>query len=205
MLHLYCKSIRLKENSNLVEDAKTMLKGSYFDQGEKINDYAEYFAEASKVSGLDLAFIISKCFIESAAKNQGYCSTLCAGKVATSGKSKGKVVYNMYGIGALDSAEGPVITGINQASEEGWTTERLAIVEGAKYVCETFLKNSQYTQYSQKYNIITYADSSIIGYQYATAMNYAYVGAKETKSMLCMNNIIELLFEIPIYKEVWDK
>lgn len=197
--------LRINNTEKLVDDAKELLRGSYFDQGDKINDYAEYFAEASRESGLNLAFIISKCFLETKSKKQGYCSDLCRGNVATSGESIGQTVYNMYGIGAYDTDEGPLKSGIRRASNEGWTTEHLAIVEGAKYICDVFLDNSQYTPYAQKYDIVTYAKSRNIGYQYATAMNYAYVGVNDMTQLLFMTELREFVFVIPIYSEVWNK
>ncbi len=188
--------------------AVKMLQGSYFDQGDKINEYAKYFVEAANESGLDLSFIISKCFIECGSGKDGdkdACSELCAGMVATSGKSYNQTVYNMYGIGAYDSERGATAEGCIRASNEGWITERDAIVDGAKYICDSFLENNQYTQYLQKYNLVTFSKDGEIGLQYATAINYAYVGAEQTYSNLkSISNCNTLCFEIPVFNDYYD-
>lgn len=60
------------------------------------------------------------------------------------------------------------------ASNKQWTTERSAIIEGAKLISDKYINNNQFTLYMQKYNVNEYAESSQIVNQYATAIHMAY-------------------------------
>jgi beta-N-acetylglucosaminidase len=182
-----------RSNSPTIEEAQYALKGTVF------YDYAQDFVDASIQNNLDLTYIISKCIHECG--NNG--SVLSNGNTATSGLSKDQTVYNVYAVGATDK-EGftPTELGIERASNEGWTTMRLAIIGGAEYIAETYMTAGQYTNYTQNYCLPVYAETGNMGYQYATDMSYAYDEASSVKNKIFnLKGKEELKFLIPYFLE----
>src|SRR5699024_1826307 len=80
------------------------------------------FINASKTYGVNEIYLISHEKLETG----NGTSTL-----ATGVKYNGKTVYNVYGIGAVDS--NPINGGAKFAYDQGWTTVDKAIVGGAKF------------------------------------------------------------------------
>ncbi len=110
-----------------------------------------------------------------------------------------RVVYNMFGIGAYDSA--PNRLGSEYAYKQGWFSPEEAIIGGAKWIAGNYINHSTYKQnilYKMRWNP---ARPGV--HQYATDIGWAY---KQTKTMdlfieICdRSNSVKLTFEIPVYK-----
>ncbi|WP_185367612.1 PA14 domain-containing protein [Listeria booriae] len=104
-----------------------------------------------------------------------------------------KTVYNMYGIGAVDS--NPLKGGSEYAYKQGWDTPEKAIIGGAQFVAQNYVSKGQDTLYKMRWNP---ANPGV--HQYATDIKWA------TSQTTSMYNIYSLLtsyiqnFEVPKYQ-----
>jgi mannosyl-glycoprotein endo-beta-N-acetylglucosaminidase len=192
--------LKISDNDIVTEnDAKSMLTGTYFDsidkEGNKTGGYAKAFSDAANISNLSLPYLVSSALIESNATKPGHCSRLFSGNEIY----KDKNVYNVYGIEAYDGAA--IEKGKECAYENGWFTEREAIVGGAQYISTKYAYNKlhQDTLYKQKYNLNGYVESkgTALYPQYATAIYMAYEKAEELYYVIDKNEHIVL--KIPVF------
>jgi len=106
-------------------------------------------------------------------------------------------VYNMFGIGALDS--NPEYYGSMRAYEEGWFTPEKAIIGGAKFASEWYVHHPSYRQdtlYKMRWN-----PDQPATHQYATDIGWA---AKQVPWIRDCYELLEeytLTFHIPRYKK----
>lgn len=104
-----------------------------------------------------------------------------------------KKVYNMYGIGAVDSD--PLRGGSEYAYKQGWDTPEKAIIGGANFVAQNYISKGQDTLYKMRYNP---ANPGV--HLYATDIGWAI---KQTTGM---QNLYKQLssytqeFDVPKYK-----
>lgn len=100
-------------------------------------------------------------------------------------KYNGKTVYNMYGIGAVDSD--PLNGGAKTAYENGWFTPEAAIEGGAKWISLQYIQNQhkQNTLYKMKWN--PNMNNGYAWKQYATDIGWAVKQIKQ------INDIYKLL------------
>src|SRR5699024_8610932 len=115
-----------------------------------------------------------------------------------------KEVYNMFGIGAFD--ECPDSCGAKYAYEQGWDTPDKAIVGGAEFIGEEYIKGENKegtvlnTLYKMRWNPEYASNNNRFGKQYATDIRWA------TKQVSMMYNLYQeiggytLHLDIPIYK-----
>lgn len=106
-----------------------------------------------------------------------------------------KTVYNLFGIGAVDSD--PINAGAKRAYSEGWFSVDAAIMGGAKFVANSYINNPNYNQntlYKMRWN------PNILWHQYATDVRWAFNEIYNLKSLydLCPN--AKLIFDIPTFK-----
>src|SRR5699024_1947125 len=115
-----------------------------------------------------------------------------------------KTVYNMYGIGAVDSC--PDKCGSERAYEEGWTTPEKAIVGGAKFIGEKYIHGNninntkQNTLYKMRWNPEYMANNNVAGHQYATDIGWAYKQVSRIAKIYEGLGNNSLVLDIPIYK-----
>ena len=105
-------------------------------------------------------------------------------------------VYNLFGIGAVDSA--PTAGGTTTAYNNGWTSIDKAIEGAAKWISDNYINSSKYTHqnnlYSMKWDYING------WHQYATDVEWAQkIGTLISKiDYMYIDSEIDL--EIPVYK-----
>uniref|UniRef100_UPI00187C4184 glucosaminidase domain-containing protein n=1 Tax=Neobacillus niacini TaxID=86668 RepID=UPI00187C4184 len=115
----------------------------------------------------------------------------------------GKIVYNMYGVGALDSC--PIECGAKTAYEKGWFTPYDAIVGGAAFIDDGYTNgNNKYkvvqnTIYEMRWNPEVMATQRFAAHQYASDIGWA---AKQVNTMYEVYKIqpYTVFLEIPVYK-----
>jgi bifunctional autolysin len=157
-------------------------KGTLSGQGQA-------FIEASKTYGINDVYLIAHAFLET---NKG-TSELAKGVVYN-----GKKVYNMYGIGAFDND--PIKSGAKFAYDHGWTDPAKAIIGGAEFIGNDYIKAGQNTLYKMRWNPEYMDKNGGAGHQYATDVAWA------TKQVNTMYNIYSqmdsylLYLDIPKYK-----
>lgn len=104
----------------------------------------------------------------------------------------GVTVYNLFGIGAVDSD--PINGGAIYAYNQGWTSIESAILGGAEWISENYIDNGQNTLYKMRWN-----PSKPGTHQYATDVEWASKQAKSLYNMFNSFPSAELKFEFPIY------
>src|SRR5690625_505170 len=107
-----------------------------------------------------------------------------------------KTVYNMYGIGAVDS--NPLGGGAIRAYNEGWDTVEKAIIGGAKFIGNNYIKNGQNTLYKMRWN--PKMNEGMAWKQYATDIGWA---SKQVHTMYNLYQEIghnNPILDIPVYK-----
>ena len=167
------------------------------------------FSDAAYAYGVNELYLISHALHET---GNGW-STLAQGvwyDPATETASKEKVndtdvlVYNMYGIGAVDS--NPLNGGAKRACEEGWTTPYKAVVGGAEFIAGTYLYagsntlSGQNTLYKMLYHpewVERYGEKP--WHEYATDVAWANAQTYFYTRMLADFDNYSLVFEVPVY------
>ncbi|RIU94908.1 N-acetylglucosaminidase [Oceanobacillus picturae] len=161
-----------------------------FLQGKGIlSGQGQAFIDAGKNEGINDIYLVSHALLETGNGS----STLAKGV-----KYNGKTVYNMYGYGAYDSC--PITCGAMTAYNEGWTTPYKAIVGGAKYIGNSYIKSGLNTLYKMRWNPGAMATTNRYGKQYATDIGWA---AKQVNTMYKLYEDIgsySLELDIPVYK-----
>src|SRR5699024_4528100 len=119
--------------------------------------------------------------------------------LATGIKVNGKTVYNMFGIGAVDSD--PERLGAKTAYEQGWFTVEDAIIGGAKWISSSYINNPYYQQdtlYKMRWNPLQPGT-----HQYATDVAWAYKQTNRLTTLLDLSLKYDLLlnFSLPEYRE----
>lgn len=105
----------------------------------------------------------------------------------------GETVYNMFGIGAVDSD--PINRGAVYAYNEGWTTVDAAIRGGAEWIAKNYINSGQNTLYKMRWN-----PDRPGTHQYATDVAWASKQAKTLYNMFNAFPSAKLSFEFPLYE-----
>ncbi|AJD93634.1 mannosyl-glycoprotein endo-beta-N-acetylglucosamidase (plasmid) [Jeotgalibacillus malaysiensis] len=154
------------------------------------------FIEASKMHHVNEIYLASHAMLETGHGTSQLSSGVLVSEV--DGKPvEPKVVYNMYGIGAVDSA--PLKGGSETAYKNGWFTPESAIIGGAKFIGEKYVNHPTYKQntlYKMRWNPATPGT-----HQYATDIGWA---VKQVSSIYNLYQILDdytLSFDIPVYSK----
>lgn len=108
-----------------------------------------------------------------------------------------RVVYNMFGIGAVDS--NPLLKGAEYAYNQGWFSPEEAIIGGAYFVARNYVGNSNYYQdtlYKMRWN-----PGAPGRHQYATDIGWASKQTSFIRQLYGLVKMYNLRFDIPAYKE----
>lgn len=152
------------------------------------------FIEAGKTYGVNEIYLVSHAFLETGNGS----SSLAKGVLVSTVDGKPvepKTVYNMFGIGAVDS--NPLKLGAEKAYKEGWFTPEQAIVGGAKFISEGYISKGQNTLYEMKWH----PDINKIWHQYATDIGWAYKQVNNMKKLYDLCSGYTLKYDIPVYKK----
>ena len=213
------KGAKVQKNGNWISATAGEIQQYFIPSQENINKYKFQFLNLASLAGISeadaKAYLNNKgilsgkeaTFIEAAKTNNINEIYLMAhacletgngtSKLATGVNYKGTVVYNMFGIGAVDS--NPVGKGAEYAYKMGWTTPEKAIKGGAEFISQRYINNYPYNQdtlYEMRWN-----PASPGYHQYATDIAWA------TKQAVWMEKIYNsfenavLTFDIPVYRK----
>ncbi len=160
----------------------------------KLAGEGQAFIDAGKRYGINDVYLMAHTLLETGHGT----STLARGV-----EYNGKIVYNMYGVGAYDSC--PVDCGAQRAYEEGWFTPYDAIVGGAAFISDKYLRGNnpfntvQNTLYEMRWNPELLSTRRAAGNQYATDIGWAY---KQVNVMYDVYKLepFTIYLEIPVYK-----
>ncbi|PAE30394.1 hypothetical protein CHI07_03785 [Paenibacillus sp. 7884-2] len=154
-----------------------------------LSGQAQAFKDASKVHGVNDIYLISHAILETGHGG----STLAQGVMYN-----GVKVYNMYGVGAYDSC--PIECGAKKAYEEGWTTPYKAIVGGASFIGNNYIKAGQNTLYKMRWNPEGMDRYGYATHQYATDIGWASKQVYTMYNLYQDLNLISLHLDIPVYE-----
>ncbi|WP_191560042.1 SH3 domain-containing protein [Metabacillus idriensis] len=105
-------------------------------------------------------------------------------------------VYNMYGVGALDSC--PAKCGAEYAYDQDWFTPAAAIIGGAEFISERYVNHKEYKQntlYKMRWN-----PEQPATHQYATDIGWAYKQVGTISKLYGMLSDYTLHYDVPEYK-----
>lgn len=151
--------------------------------------------EGAKKYNVNPAYLIAHTILEtghgSSKLAKGIKVTTVEGK-----KVEPKIVYNMYGIQAIDADANKY--GSEFAYKQGWFTPEKALTEGAEWVGSNYINNEKFEQntlYKMRWN------KDYIWHQYATDVKWAANQIDNIKKYLDLSPKAILEFEIPVYKD----
>lgn len=161
-----------------------------------LDNQGEAFIEAGNTHGVNDVYLISHAIHET-----GNGSSPLAQGI----KHKGETVYNMYGIGATDGCA--IECGAERAYKEGWFSPEKAIIGGAEFIGNKYIKGEnsantvQNTLYEMRWNPEAMDELGYAAHQYATDMGWA---SKQVNTMYNMYETLGLNYlylEIPVYNK----
>lgn len=154
------------------------------------------FIKAAKEQHINEIYLIAHALIETG----NGTSSLAVGypvKEVNGEKVKPRIVYNMFGIGAVDSD--PNKEGSEYAYTQGWFTPEAAIMGGAKFIGDKYINNTTYHQdtlYKMRWNPAHPAD-----HQYASDIGWAAKQTLYIKKLYDSLTSYSIKFDIPKYKD----
>lgn len=151
------------------------------------------FSQAAKKYGINEIYLISHALIETG----NGTSDLAKGGDIVNGKftnKSAKKYHNVFGIGAYDN--NPLVEGIKYAKEAGWDSVSKAIIGGAKFIGQSYVKAGQNTLYKIRWN-----PAHPGTHQYATDINWANLNAQVIKGFYDKMGEVGKYFEIPQYNK----
>ena len=180
--------LRLDQPQSLsVAALNELLKGQGVLEGQ-----GAAFSEAAKKYGINEIYLVAHALVETG----NGTSQLAKGGDIVNGKFSDKTktkYHNVFGIGAYDSS--PLIEGIKYAKNAGWDSVSKAIIGGAKFIGQSYIKAGQNTLYKMRWN-----PSNPGTHQYATDIHWATVNAQTIKGFYDKIGEVGKYYEIPKYK-----
>ncbi|MED1672587.1 peptidoglycan-binding protein [Pallidibacillus thermolactis] len=148
------------------------------------------FQEAARQHGINDLYLVSHALLETGNGTS---------QLARGINVNGKTVYNVYGIGAID--EDPDKYGSQKAYEEGWTSVEKAIIGGAAFIGNDYIKAGQNTLYKMRWNPDSMASHGVASHQYATDIGWASKQLNNLYNLYKYVGDYQLQLEVPVYKK----
>ena len=174
-----------KPSGATADTLNKLLKGKGILEG-----MGQAFIDAANKHGINDIYLVSHALLETG----NGTSDLATGKIKRNGKS----IYNMYGIGAYDSC--PLKCGADRAAQEGWYSPEDAIIGGAAFIGNDYIKSGQNTLYKIRWNPQSMVRYGYASHQYASDIGWA---AKQVNTMYDLYKLLDqfvLRLEVPQYK-----
>lgn len=183
-------------NSKILRD-KGILKGR-----------ARTFIKAGRTHGINEIYLISHALLETGngastlatgvpVDKSGNITRNSKGDIAKTSKTVA-VVYNMYGVGAVDGDA--LAGGAKYAFDHGWTTPSKAIIGGAAFVSNGYVGEGQGTLYEMRWNPLGADRYGYATHQYATDIAWAYKQTYRMNTLYKLLTSYNLVFDIPVYR-----
>lgn len=210
---------KIQRNGKWVSASASEIQQYFIPSEENIKKYKYQFLNLASPAGISeadaKAYLSDKgilkgkeaIFIEAAKKNNVNEIYLMAhacletgngtSKLATGVNYKGTVVYNMFGINAVDSD--PIGQGAAYAYKMGWTTPEKAILGGTEFISKQYINNYPYNQdtlYEMRWN-----PASPGRHQYATDIAWATKQAERMEKIYATFTNATVTFDIPVYRK----
>jgi mannosyl-glycoprotein endo-beta-N-acetylglucosaminidase len=170
-------------------NASAEVLNNYLDGRGILDGQGQAFIDASIQNGVSDIYLLSHALLETG----NGTSTL-----ATGVEVNGRTVYNMYGIGANDNC--PLECGSQRAYEEGWFTPYDAIVGGAEFIGNSYIKSGQNTLYSMRWNPRAMERDGYAHHQYATDIGWASKQISDMYDLYQDIGMRNLVLDIPLFQ-----
>ena len=167
------------------------------------DSYAAVLLEAGRKSGVSPYVLAASIIIEQGSNGEG---------ASISGKNEGfEGYYNYFNVGAYAHSGNTAVKngliyakGGNDGKDTSygrpWNTRAKAIIGGAQYYANGYVKRGQDTLYYKKFNVIV---SPYYEYQYMTNVEAAYSESiVEKRAYAAVNKNASITFSIPVYKDM---
>ncbi|MGG0848450.1 SH3 domain-containing protein [Peribacillus simplex] len=171
-------------NMNVSEVNARILSGKGILQGQ-----AATFTTAGEKYGVNEIYLISHALLETGNGTS---------PLATGVKVNGKMVYNMYGVGAFDGTA--VSSGAQYAYKAGWFTPEAAIIGGAEFIAKGYIATGQDTLYKMRWNPTAAEKNGYASHQYATDIGWATKQVKQIHNLYSLLDSYKMTIEVPKYK-----
>lgn len=190
-------------------DASASALNKYLNGKGILSNQGQAFLDASNKHGVNDIYLVSHASLET-----GHGTSQLANGVEVGKNKQGNLVlvtdanrsslvdiritYNMYGIGAVDN--NALRGGAFRAYNERWFTPREAIIGGAGFIGNDYIKAGQNTLYKMRWNPAAMDLRGAARHQYATDIGWA---AKQVNVMYNLYQQLDsytLYLDIPVYK-----
>ena len=189
----------LSNDKNMsVSKIENLVDGTFLDGEANGIRYAKMIYDAANESGESAYSLVIKIFQELGKKAEGDLPYVVSGR-----DEKYPNVYNFYNYGAKDG-DNNIELALEYAYNAGWTSPYKAIVEGAKLLSSSYLKQGQNTKYTYKFDVIGKNISDLYSHQYMTNVQDPNNQSNMLYEAYMQNGYLngELTFIIPIYKNM---
>lgn len=152
-----------------------------------LSGMGDVFKDAADTNGISEVYLVIHACLESGSG---------ASQLANGVEVSGVTVYNLFGIGAVDTD--PVGEGARYAYEQGWTSVEKAIRGGADWISDNYINNMRYQQntlYKMRWN-----PESPANHQYATDVEWASKQARDMGAMFEAFPSAKYYFDVPVFK-----
>ena len=166
------------------------------------------FLEASSIHGVNDVYLLSHALLETGHGTSALANGVEVGKdksgdlvlVNADNRSRLtdiKTTYNMYGIGAVDGNAHQA--GAFRAYNERWYTPESAIIGGAQFIGNNYVKAGQNTLYKMRWNPAFMDENGYASHQYATDIGWASKQVTNMYNLYQELNIFNVYLDIPEY------
>ena len=166
---------------------RKIVKGTFLDT----NEYVSYIMKAAKETSYS-PYVMASKILQEIGKNNGNSPFI-------SGKYPGyEGYYNYFNINATGNSTAAKIKGaLTYAKEHGWNSPEKAIIGGAEFCSDGYIKVGQNTYYYMDFNI---KNPNSIWHEYAGAVHDASSKGKILSSAYTGDKSAVVSFSIPVYK-----
>ncbi|UXV31489.1 N-acetylmuramoyl-L-alanine amidase [Mammaliicoccus sciuri] len=151
------------------------------------------FSQAAKAVGINEIYLISHALLET---GNGTSDLANGGAIDQNGNvdlNAQTKYYNMFGVGAID--KNALYGGIKYAQQAGWNTPEKAILGGAQFIANNYIKSRQNTLYKMRFN-----PQNPGVHQYATGIDFAKSNAKRISDFYQLIQIDGQYYDVDQYK-----
>ncbi|MFS0788317.1 glucosaminidase domain-containing protein [Shouchella sp. 1P09AA] len=169
--------------------ATASVLNQYLEGKGNLSGQGQAFIDAGLRHGVNDIYLLSHAILETGHGG----STLAKGI-----EVNGKTVYNMFGIGARDNC--PIQCGSQYAYDQGWDTPYKAIVGGASFIGNSYIKRGQNTLYKMRWNPAALVSNGRPTHQYATDIGWSRKQVHTMYNLYQEIGAYSLTLDIPEYK-----
>lgn len=166
---------------------RKIVKGTFLDT----NEYVSYIMKAAKETSYS-PYVMASKILQEIGKNNGNSPFI-------SGKYPGfEGYYNYFNINATgNSTEEKIKKALTYAENNGWNTREKAIIGGAEFCSDGYIKKGQNTYYYMDFNI---KNPKLIWHEYAGAIHDASAKGRILSAAYTGDKSAVVSFSIPVYK-----